>query len=164
MLVRLAREDDLEAVEVIYTHYVRTSTCTWQIEPGSMEERRAWFAARDERHPVTVAIDGDEVVGFGSLGAFRAREGYRFTVEDTVYVRADRHRRGVGRALLADLVDRACALGHRTIVAGISADQEASVALHAAFGFREVGRLPEVGFKFDRWLDLLLMQRPSAPF
>ena len=167
MLIRLAREEDLDAIDAIYDHYVRTSTCTWQHASTSREERRAWFDAHGERHPVIVAVAEDEagdeaVVGFGSLGTFRAREGYRFTVENSLYVRADRHRRGIGRALLADLLDRARALGHHAVVAGISADQPASVALHAAFGFREVARLPQVGRKFDRWIDLVLMHRLTA--
>src|SRR5262249_18534230 len=108
--------------------------------------------------PVTVAVRGDEIVGFGSLGSFRTRIGYRFTVENTVYVRHDAHRSGVGRALLADLIARARAHGHRTIIAGISAEQAASVALHRAAGFTEVARIREVGFKFDQWLDVIFMQ------
>ncbi len=159
LMIRDASADDLPAIESIYNHYVLTSTCTYQLEPApSLDERRAWFAAHDAEHPVTVALRGGEIVGWGALSSYRARRGYRFTVEDTLYVRHDQHRRGVGRALLADLVDRARRLGHRTILAGVSADQEASVALHRALGFEPVAHLRSVGFKFDRWLDCLFLQ------
>jgi L-amino acid N-acyltransferase len=158
MLIRLAREDDLAAIDEIYNHYVARSTCTYQYEPTTPAQRLAWFRAHDAKHPVTVAVADGGVVGWGALSWFRERDGYRFTVENTVYVRPDRHRRGIGRALLADLVERARTLGHRTIIAGISAEQEASVALHAAFGFAEVARMRHVGFKFDQWLDVVFLQ------
>ena len=157
--IRLARESDCGAIDEIYNHYVARSTCTYQYAPNALAERLAWLRAHDEKHPVTVAeIDG-QIVGWGALSRFREREGYQHTVENTVYIRADRHRQGIGRAILADLIDRARALGHRTIIAGISAEQAASIALHEAFGFREVARLREVGFKFEQWLDVVFLQR-----
>jgi L-amino acid N-acyltransferase len=107
---------------------------------------------------VTVALDGDEVIGFGGLSPFHKRSGYRFSVENTVYVHPDRHRRGVGRALLADLLVRARAAGFRSVIASISGDQTPSIALHTRFGFEIVARMRAVGFKFDRWLDLVYMQ------
>ena len=156
--IRLAREEDCGAIDEIYNHYVARSTCTYQYAPNQVPERLAWLRAHGEKHPVTVAeIDG-QIVGWGSLSKFREREGYQFTVENTVYIRPDRHRQGIGRAILADLIDRARGLGHRTIIAGISADQAPSIALHEAFGFREVARLREVGFKFDQWLDVVFLQ------
>jgi len=158
MLIRLAREHDLAAIDEIYNHYVARSTCTYQYEPTTPAQRLAWFRAHDVEHPVTVAIVEDRVVGWGALSWFREREGYRFTVENTVYVRPDLHRRGIGRALLGDLIERARTLGHRTIIAGISAEQESSVALHAAFGFAEVAHMRHVGFKFDQWLDVVFLQ------
>jgi phosphinothricin acetyltransferase len=158
--IRLATRDDLPAINAIYNHFVQTSTCTYQEEPATDEERREWFAKHDEQHPVTVAVDdAGEVVGWGALNAFHPRSAYRFTVENSVYVRHDLHRHGIGGALLTDLVERAGKLGHRVIVAIISADQSASVALHAKAGFEEVGRLREVGLKFGRWLDVVYMQR-----
>jgi L-amino acid N-acyltransferase len=156
--IRLAREADCGAIDEIYNHYVARSTCTYQYEPGPLAERVAWFRAHGEKHPVTVAETGGQIVGWGSLSWFREREGYKFTVEDTVYIRPDRHRQGIGRAILADLIDRARQLGHRTIIAGVSAEQAPSIALHEAFGFREVARLREVGFKFDQWLDVVFLQ------
>ncbi len=158
--IRDAEESDLSAINDIYNHYVLSSTCTYQYAPSTAQERAAWFGAHGPAHPVTVATAGGsgELVGWGALSSYRSREGYRRTVENTVYVRAGLHRRGVGRALLDDLIARARRLGHRTILATISADQDASVALHRAAGFETVARLREVGFKFDAWLDVVYMQ------
>ena len=156
--IRLAAEADLHAINAIYNHYVHHSTCTYQEEPETFEARRAWFAAHGPRHPVTVAeIDG-QVVGWGSLSPYHERAAYRHTVENSVYVAAANHRRGIGRLILADLIDRARAAGHHTIIAGIDGEQRASVALHAAAGFVEVGMFPELGFKFGRWLHVRYMQ------
>jgi len=157
--LRLAREDDLDAVNDIYNHYVTRSTCTYQDEPSTPGERQAWFREHGAAHPITIALFEVHVVGWGALSWFRTRAGYRFTVEDTVYVRHDLARRGIGRTLLADLIARAGSFGHRSIIAGISADQAGSIALHHAFDFREVARLREVGWKFDRWLDVVFLQR-----
>jgi phosphinothricin acetyltransferase len=156
--VRLATAADLDAVNVIYNHYVLASTCTFQTVPSTTAERLAWFEAHDAAHPVTVAVSGEEVIGFGALSVYNPREAYGRTVEDSVYVRPDRHRRGAGRALLADLLDRAAALGHHTVVAAI-AEEPASIALHLALGFVERGRLAELGYKLGRWVDVIYMQK-----
>ncbi len=156
--IRLATADDLAAINDIYNHYVAVSTCTYEDEPCTAARRAAWFASHGDRHPVTVAECGDQIVGWASLSAFHARVGYRFTVEDSVYVRQDCQQRGLGRALLGDLLERARMLGHHTVIAGISADQGPSLALHRRFGFQEVARLREVGLKFGRWLDVIYMQ------
>src|SRR5688572_6846266 len=115
--IRLAAAPDLDDVNRIYNHYVLCSTCTYQREPETAEDRAAWFAAHDAAHPITVAVTGGEVVGWGSLSPFRGRWGYRYTVENSVYVRHDRQGRGIGRALLVDLIERARAAGHHTIIA-----------------------------------------------
>jgi phosphinothricin acetyltransferase len=110
-------------------------------------------------HPATVAVDADgTVVGWGSLSPFHPRSAYRFTVENSIYLRHDICGRGVGRLMLADLIDRARAIGHHAIIAGIDADQTASIALHRRLGFEHVGHLKQVGFKFGRWLDVIDMQ------
>jgi L-amino acid N-acyltransferase YncA len=158
LTIRVATTDDASAIDAIYNHYVANATCTWQYEPSPPGERRDAIAAQDAAHPITVALLDGEIVGFGSLKVYNKREGYRFTVENTVYVHPDHHRRGIGRALLADLVARARALGHRHIIAGVSADQEASMALHRAAGFVEVGRMKGVGEKFGKLLDLVYLQ------
>ena len=157
--IRPATVDDLPAINAIYNHFVLHSTCTYQEVPSTAEERAAWYGLHGPRHPVIVVESGGRVVGWGSLSKFHPRSAYGRTVEDSVYVRHDCHGRGVGSLLLAELVERAKALGHHTIMGLISADQAASVALHRKFGFAEVGRLREVGFKFGRWLDVLYTQR-----
>ena len=109
-----------------------------------------------------MAVTGEEVAGFAVYGPWRTLDGYRHTVEDSVYVREDRHGLGIGSALLAALVDAARAAGHHVMVAGIDARNAASVRLHERFGFQHAGTLPEVGTKFGRWLDLTLMRLPLA--
>jgi phosphinothricin acetyltransferase len=156
--VRLARENDLTSINDIYNYYVTRSTCTYQEALEPIESRKIWFDRHGPRHPVTVAEIGVRVVGWGSLSPFNARSAYRFTVESSIYVDHALHRRGIGKAILEDLIARARALGHRTIVAGIDATQEASAAIHAKYGFVKVGQLKEVGYKFDRWLDVVYMQ------
>jgi L-amino acid N-acyltransferase YncA len=155
---RPATEADLPAISAIYNHYIRTSTATYQYEPETAGERRQWFAEHDEKHPAVVAEEGGEVVGWGALSPFRMRYGYRFTVEASVYVRHDCHRKGIGRALLADLIERARQLGYHTLIGGASADQTASLALQERLGFTKVAHFREVGHKFDRWLDVVFMQ------
>jgi len=157
-LIRLARMDDLDAINAIYNHYILHSTCTYQETPESMEDRRKWFAHRGAPHPVTVAELNGSIVGWGSLSAYHARSAYRHTVENSIYVDQALQGRGIGSALLRDLIERARALGHHAIIAGIDGDQTASIALHAKFGFEQVGHLREVGFKFDRWLDVIYME------
>ncbi|WP_437293556.1 N-acetyltransferase family protein [Sorangium sp. So ce426] len=160
VLIRLATEADLSAIEEIYAFYVERSTCTFATTVPTPAERRAWLAAHGPLHPATVAVEGDgTVVGWGSLSLWNPREAYARSVENSVYVRDGLHRRGLGRRILADLVSRAISLGHRTIIAQIAGDQAASVALHRALGFEDAGLLRDVGHKFDRWLDVILMQR-----
>jgi phosphinothricin acetyltransferase len=157
--VRPATAQDLDAINVIYNHYVVRSTCSYELEPETAAGRRAWFAAHDEAHPVVVAEADGIVVGWGALAPYHVRPAYRHTVEDSVYVRHDLRGRGLGTRLLTDLVDRAGRIGHHAVVALISADHPVSVRLHARLGFGEVGRLREVGRKFGRWLDVVFMQR-----
>src|SRR5437016_5173118 len=118
-LIRLATESDLVAINEIYNWYVPRSTCTYQEEPEPIEARRQWFQMHhtNPRHPVTVAEVNGEIVGWGSLSDYRERSAYRFTCEDSVYVRHDMHGRGIGSAILADLIERARRLDYRTIIA-----------------------------------------------
>ncbi|HXR04196.1 MAG TPA: GNAT family N-acetyltransferase [Verrucomicrobiae bacterium] len=156
--VRPATESDLAAINDIYNHYVHHSTCTYQEEPESLDGRRQWFRHHGDKHPVIAAEAGGHVVGWGSLSAYHARSAYRRTVENSVYVHHQHHRRGIGSLLLQELIVRARSLGHHAIIAGIDADQPASVALHTKFHFKQVGRLEQVGFKFGRWLDVVYME------
>ncbi len=156
--LRPATEADLPAINAIYNHYVRTSTCTYQYEPETEEGRRQWFAEKGKKHPVIVAEEEGEILGWGALSPFRTREGYRFTVEASVYVRHDRHRKGIGRAILQNLIERSRKLGYRVMIGGASADQTASIALQESMGFERVALFKEIGYKFDRWLDVVFMQ------
>ena len=157
--IRPATAADLPAINSIYNHYVLHSTCTYQDEPETLENRQLWWNRHGPAHPVTVAIgETGQIIGWASLSPFHARSAYRFTVENSIYLHHDFHRRGIGGLLLADLIVRARALGYRTIIAGIDADQPGSVALHSRFNFIEVGHLRRVGYKFGKWLDVLYLQ------
>lgn len=156
--IRAATRQDLQAINDIYNEYVLHSTCTYQLEPETLQNRTAWFEAHDPRHPIIVAERAGEVAGWGALSRFHQRAAYARTVENSVYVRRDLHRAGIGRMILAELVARARALGHHTIIAGISSDQAPSIRLHESLGFAPVAHLREVGFKFNRWLDVVYLQ------
>jgi phosphinothricin acetyltransferase len=157
MRVRLATVEDLPAIRAIYNHYVVSSSCTFQTEPTGEEEHLRWFTERSPAHPVTVAEDG-EVIGWAALSPWKPRGAYARTVEASVYVRHDLHRRGVGRALLVDLIERARSAGHHTVMGVTCTEQPASIALQMSVGFVHVGTLREVGFKFGRWLDVAYYQ------
>lgn len=157
--VRPAEEADVPAIAAILNDAIVHTLATWMHRPFSIEDRLAWFhARRRENFPVLVAeIDG-VVAGYSTFGSFRAYEGYARTVEHSVYIRADFRRRGLGRALMLPLIEAGRARGDHVMVAAIGLPNEPSVALHASLGFFEVGRMPQVGWKFDAWRDLLLMQ------
>lgn len=158
VLIRPIIEADLEAVRLIYNHYVATSTCTFQIDPDTADERLAWFRDRGPAHPIVVAELGGEVVGWGALSPWKSRCAYARSVEASVYVRHDLHRRGVGRSLLAELIRLARAVGHHTVLGATCTEHPASLALQEAFGFARVGCHREVGHKFGRWLDVAYTQ------
>jgi len=160
MPIRDATEADLPAILAITNDAIATTTANWNIRPTTLEARRAWFADRRAAgFPVLVAEEGGIVRGFASYGPFRAFDGYALTVEHGLYVAPEAQRRGHGSGLLGGLIARAEAAGLHVMVAGIEAGNAASLALHERFGFVRVGLMPEVGRKFDRWLDLVLMQR-----
>jgi phosphinothricin acetyltransferase len=159
ILVRDACEQDLPAIVEITNQAIRETTAVWSYTPATIDSRRQWWQDRQQRnYPVLVAEVDNRVVGFASFGDFRPWEGYRYTVEHSVYVTPDRQRQGIGRLLLANLIDRARVTGKHSMIAGIDAANSASLQLHRQFGFVEVGRLPEVGWKFERWLNLVLLQ------
>jgi L-amino acid N-acyltransferase len=158
VILRPAVEADLVAINDIYNHYVLHSTCTYQEEPEPIAGRRQWFSQHDAHHPVIVAEWNGQVLGWGSLSSYHARSAYRRTVENSVYVHHEHHRRGIGSSLLQELIVRARALGHKAIIAGIDSDQAASIALHDKFRFEKVGHFRQVGFKFGGWLDVIYME------
>jgi phosphinothricin acetyltransferase len=159
MEVRLARQEDGEAIRAIYNVEVAGSIVTFDLKARTAEEQRAWLARHEGAHPAVVAHDGPRVVGFGSLSPFRDRAAYATTVEDSLYVDEAWRGQGVGRLLLAELIDLALARGFHTVIARISGGNEPSIALHRACGFAMVGVEREVGRKFGRWIDVAVMQR-----
>lgn len=158
--IRDVDEGDAEAVAAIYAHHVLNGTATYDIDPPSVEETLAKIRQiTGAGWPFIVAELDGEVVGYAYATQFRDRAAYRFACEDSIYVAPDRTRRGVGKALLVALVVRAAAYGFRTMTAVIGGAEPASIAVHAAVGFEEAGRLRAMGYKFDRWLDNVYMQR-----
>jgi len=158
--VRLAVEADAEATRAIYNREVQGSTATFDLVPRTQQGQLAWLAAHDGAHPATVATTPEgSVIGFGSLSPWRDRPAYSTSVEDSVYVRDDQRGQGVGRLLLGDLVERATAHGFHAIFARIVGGHEASIALHVGLGFEVAGVEREVGRKYGRWLDVVVLER-----
>lgn len=160
LLIRTAAPSDLQSIVAITNEAITGGTALWTITPVTLEERAGWLARCDTAGlPVLVAEQDGAVAGFGSYGPFRPHEGYRLTVEHSLYVDPARRRTGTGRALLAALVGHAAEAGRHVMVGAIEAGNAASIALHEQAGFTRGPVLPEVGRKFDRWLDLLFMVR-----
>jgi L-amino acid N-acyltransferase YncA len=169
MLIRDAQERDLPEILAIYNDVIATSTAVYTMEPVTLAERADWFAQRRKRDfPVLVAVEGKIVLGFSSFGEFRgAFNGYRYSVEHSVHVRADARGRNVGGRLVEALFPLAAALGKHAMIGAVDAANDGSVRFHERLGFERVGHLKEVGHKFGRWLDLVFMQRfldaPGSP-
>ena len=162
--IRDARDEDLPGLAAIYNEVIATSTAIYSSEPVTVAERRQWWQARTAQgYPVLVARDAAGVAGLATFGDFRAWPGYRFTVEHSVHVRTDCRGQGIGRELVKALFPRATALGKHVIIAGVDAANEASIRFHERLGFQKSGHLREVGHKFDRWLDLVFLQRWIEP-
>jgi phosphinothricin acetyltransferase len=161
MEIRDATAADLPAILAIYNEIIATSTAIYTGQPLSLEERRAWLENRQRSgFPVLAGFAGQELLGFASFGDWRPwPDGYRYTVEHSVYVRADVRGAGLGTALMMGLMPRAAAMGKHVMIGAIDADNAASLRFHAKLGFEEVARLREVACKFERWLDLVLVQR-----
>lgn len=166
MELRLAREDDAAAIAAIYNHVVTTSTAVFDLVPRTLDDQRRWLAERSGVHAVLVATDDGSrtatsgaVLGFASLSPFQTRPAYRTTVESSVYVHHDHVGEGIGRVLLERLVALATDHGFHAMIARIGGGNEASIRLHQAVGFEQVGREREVGRKFGQWLDVVVMER-----
>jgi len=156
---RLATDEDAEAIRAIYNVEVLESTVTFDLVPRSLHDQLAWQQQRSGAHAVVVAVDDSGVAGFGSLSPYKERAAYSTTVEDSVYVARDAGGQGIGTALLQRLVEIAVASGFHAVMARIEASSDASRALHARCGFELVGVERQVGRKFNRWLDVAVMQR-----
>jgi L-amino acid N-acyltransferase YncA len=152
---------DMPAITAIYQHYVRTHTATFEIDPPDLVEMTARLQRiRDAGSPYLVAEEAGQLLGYGYAGPYRPRAAYRHTVENSIYLHPDHVGRGIGGRLLAGLIERCTQAGYREMVAVIGDSQNhSSIRLHAKAGFTHVGTLRNVGYKFDRWLDTVLMQR-----
>ena len=161
MTIRPATRGDLPGILEIYNEAVLNTTATYDYEPRTLEHRIAWFEDHQKHnYPIFVAENSEgRIVGWSALNRYHDRMGYRFTTENSVYVAADQRGKGIGKLLLAPLIEAARARGVRAILAVIDATNEASIRLHARFGFERVGYFKQVGFKFDRWLDVVYMER-----
>jgi len=160
--LRPAQPADLPAIHSIYAHHVLHGLASFEEEPPSLQEiRRRYDDVIARGLPYLAAEEAGEVLGYGYCTSYRTRSAYRYALEDSVYVRDGQHRKGVGRAILAELIVRCERLGYRQMVAVIGdSAQAASIALHASLGFLRAGTLRSVGFKFGRWVDSVVMQRP----
>ncbi|MBZ0294766.1 MAG: GNAT family N-acetyltransferase [Anaerolineae bacterium] len=156
-----AQHTDIPAILAIYNDAVLNTTASYDYEPNTLQQRTLWFEQHQQQgFPVLVAVDDTgQVVGWGSLSRFREKIGYQFTVEHSVYVAADYRGQGIGRFIVQTLIDEACALGKHVIIGGVDGSNAASLRLHQSLGFEEVAHFKQVGYKFDRWLDLVFLQR-----
>jgi phosphinothricin acetyltransferase len=163
--IRPAGPADIPAITRIYAHAVRHGTASFELEPPDENEMaRRQKALADGGYPYLAAELNGAIAGYAYAGPYRARPAYRFSVENSIYVAADAHRRGVGRALMDRLIAESEARGYRLMIAVIGdSAQTPSIELHRAAGFRLVGTFEGVGYKFGRWLDTVLMQRALGP-
>ena len=158
--LRAAQESDAQAIAEIYNYEVENSTATFDLVPRSLEAQRDWITTRSGAFSAIVAVDSVAgVIGFAALSTYRDRAGYRTTVENSVYVHRNHQQLGVGKLLLAALLDSARDSGFHTVIARIDSQSTGSLALHRSLGFVEVGVEREIGRKFGRWLDSIIMQR-----
>jgi phosphinothricin acetyltransferase len=164
-VLRPSREEDVPAIAAIYAHHVRHGLASFEETPPDIDEiarRRADVVGRGL--PYLVAVAEGRLLGYAYAGPFRTRSAYRYSLEDSIYMAPDAAGRGIGRALLGELLTRSAALGYRQMVAVIGdSGNAASIGLHARLGFRQVGLLQAVGFKHGQWVDSVLMQRELGP-
>ena len=164
--IRPAAAKDALAIAGIYNDAVLHTTATWDERTVTAAERLEWLRQRkQQKYPVLVATLGDTVVGYASLGPFRQWSGYRYTVENSIFITQNHRGKGLGKRMLGALIDEAEALGMHCIIAAVDASNHTSLRLHTSQGFKQVAQIPEAGYKFGRWLDLVLMQRliPQGP-
>jgi L-amino acid N-acyltransferase YncA len=157
-LIRKATENDLNAINDIYNYYVLNSTCTFQTEIETIQDRMNWFQSHGGEYPIIVCEINKEIIGWASLSPFHKRQAYKPTVENSVYISNDNLRKGLGASLLKEIIKLAKNIGYHSIIAKISEDQNASVVLHEKFSFQKVAHLKEVGFKFNKRIDVVFYQ------
>jgi len=157
-LIRLATVADAAAISAILNDYVTNSTATFITEPVSLDERLAWLKEHNDSHPAIVAEAQGKVIGWAALSSFRSRAAYRQTAEVSVYIDRNYHRRGIGRALLQELIGRGRKLGYHSLIGGCCSESVASIALLEQLGFSHAAHFHEAGRKFDRWLDVVFLE------
>lgn len=157
-LIRKATENDLNAINDIYNYYVLNSTCTFQTEVETIQDRMNWFQSHGDEYPIIVCEINKEIIGWASLSPFHKRKAYKPTVENSVYIRNDNLRKGFGTSLSKELIKLAKKIGYHSIIAKISEDQNASVVLHEKLSFQKAAHLKEVGFKFNKRIDVVFYQ------
>ena len=160
LVMRPYRPDDIPAVTKIYGHYVRETVITFETaEPDEAEMANRFAAIAGKGHPLLIGeIDG-EVIGYAYASTYRPREAYRFTCEDSIYLAPSAVGHGIGSKMLGRLIDESSKAGLKQMLAVITAERENSIRLHAKHGFRTIGTYEALGYKFDRWLDIVHMQR-----
>jgi L-amino acid N-acyltransferase YncA len=157
--IRNAVKADLPQILEIYNEVILNTTAVYSEKPHTLEMRLAWFNERKlAGFPVIVAGPGDKITGLATYGHFRMWPCYRFTAEHSVYVHRDNRGQGISKVLLGEIIDRAKAAGLHVLIASIDSENPVSLHLHATFGFEQVARFKEVGYKFERWLDLIFME------
>lgn len=165
MELRLARPGDAAAIRDIYNLQVTTSTNVFDLVPRTLSQQEAWLEAHAGAHPCVVSVarsatEGvEEVIGFGSLSPYRSRPAYSTSVEDSVYVHHQHHGRGIGRAILQELVSLGTRHGFHVVIGRIVGHNQASIALHRSVGFEQIGVELEIGRKFGTWLDVVMFER-----
>lgn len=159
MSIRYAVKEDCAAIAAIYNHAVINTAAIWNDQTVDADNRIAWFEARALLgYPVIVSEENGVVTGYASFGDWRAFDGFRHTVEHSVYIHPDHQGKGLGLALMVRLIEEAKRIGKHVMVAGIEAQNQGSIHLHQKLGFTITGQMPQVGTKFGRWLDLTFMQ------
>jgi phosphinothricin acetyltransferase len=158
-VIRRARDDDNASIAAIWNREVVGTIATTDTEPRAAADQAAWLTAHTDEYPVVVAVDGDNVIGFGSLSPYRAKPSYRFTVEDSVYVKHGHRADGLGSGILAALLAHARGRGHHSVIARVTCENTPSLRLHRRHGFEDAGYERQVAFKLGRWLDVVTLQR-----
>lgn len=158
IVIRRATQDDAADIQRIYNYAILHTTATFDIEPKTLADRVEWLKKHTDAYPVIIALIDSKIVGWAAIGPYGERKAFQYSVENAVYIDCDYQGRGVGSALLAELLKLSEELGYHAVIALVVGDNESSVKLHEKFGFAHVGTMREVGWKFDKWLDLLIYE------
>jgi len=160
VLIIAATKNDIPQILDIINHYIENDTCIYDLEPRSLKKQMEWFNNQmANNYPVLVAKINNQLIGFATYTQFRPKVGYKFCMEHSVYVAQNKKGNGAGKLLLQTLIEMAEQKNIHTLIGGVDANNQSSIEFHKKFGFEIVGRMNEVGFKFDRWLDLVWMQK-----